>query len=51
MATVSIAQMRSEVLYAYPGADWPYKVEKMSDKQIAAIYQRLMDKKRKKGNK
>lgn len=40
---MSPAQMRKAVEQAYPGADWPYKVAKMSDKQVAAIYQRLLD--------
>lgn len=48
---VSIELMRKEVTLAYPGADWPYKVKKMPDKQVAAIYQRMLDNRLKKGTK
>lgn len=43
---MSIEQMRKAVTEAYPGADWPFKVEKMSDKQVAAIYNRLLNQKK-----
>lgn len=43
---MSISEMRKFVTEAYPGADWPHKVIKMTDTQVAAIYQRLIDKKR-----
>lgn len=43
---MSVEQMRKAITHAYPGADWPYKVEKMSDKQVVAIYQRLLSQKK-----
>lgn len=36
MAT--LAQMRSEVLAAYPGEKWRARVSKMSDSQIFTLY-------------
>lgn len=45
----SMEQMRKEVTLSRPGANWPYKVERMPDKQVAAIYYRMLDEKRKKG--
>lgn len=50
MTNVSIEEMRREVTLARPGANWPYKVESMPDKQVAAIYYRIVDEKRKKGD-
>lgn len=35
-------QKRALVSNAYPGPDWAEKVAKMSDKQVAAIYIRLL---------
>lgn len=40
---MTIEQMRKAITDAYPGADWPSKVKKMSDKQVVAVYQRFMD--------
>lgn len=40
---MSIAQMRALLKQAYPGADWPSKVDRMHDKQVAATYMRLMN--------
>lgn len=42
-SSVSIEQMRKAVSSAYPGADWPYKVMKMPDKQVHSVYTRLMN--------
>lgn len=38
---MSIEQMRKAIKEAYPGADWPSKVDKMSDRQVFAVYDRL----------
>ena len=35
--------MKREILKVYPGPTWAFKVEKMSDKQIAAVYLRFMN--------
>lgn len=40
---MSIEQMQAPLVQVYPGANWPYNVEKMSDKQVAATYMRLLD--------
>lgn len=42
---MSIEQMRAAVKKAYPSDSWPKKVDQMKDAQVAAIYQRLLDKK------
>jgi hypothetical protein len=38
--------MRKALNFAYPGADWPSKVKSMSDKQVAAVYYRLLAQKK-----
>jgi hypothetical protein len=43
---MSVEQMRKALTCAYPGADWPFKVQKMSDKQVAAVYYRLLAQKK-----
>lgn len=40
---MSIEQMRVAVTKAYSGFFWAEKVEKMSDKQVAATYMRLLN--------
>lgn len=45
MALMTIDQMRWALNKAYPGNDWMADVACMSDKQVAATYQRLLDKK------
>ena len=44
---MSIEQMRAAISVLYKG-NWADRVEKMSDKQVAAIYQRNLDKLRRK---
>lgn len=41
--TVSPEQMKREILKVYSGPNWAFKVEKMSDKQIAAVYLRFLN--------
>ena len=36
------ANMREWVKSAYPGTNWAKKVDKMTDEQVLAIYQRLV---------
>lgn len=43
---MSIEQMREKVAGAYFGPDWDARVRKMSDAQIAAVYQRLLSAKK-----
>ena len=40
---MSIEQMREAITKAYPGGTWAGKVAKMSDAQVAATYQRMMN--------
>lgn len=40
---MSPEQMKREILKVYSGPNWAFKVEKMSDKQIAAVYLRFMN--------
>jgi hypothetical protein len=44
---VSIEQMRAAISVLYQG-DWADRVAKMPDKQVVAIYQRNLDKLRRK---
>lgn len=46
MAQVTIEIMRKYVSEAYPGKEWRNKVNKMSDKQVSAIYTRMINTKR-----
>lgn len=39
---MSVEQMRSLVIRAYPGPRWETKVRNMSDNQIVAMYYRLV---------
>lgn len=39
-------QMRDAVSKAYSGPDWPYKVKKMPDNQVIALYYRLLKSKK-----
>lgn len=43
---VSAQQKREAVKNAYLSPDWAEKVDKMSDAQVAAIHQRLLDQKK-----
>lgn len=43
---MSIEQKRAEVAAMYPWRGWKDNVAKMPEKQINAIYQRLLDKAR-----
>lgn len=43
---MSIEQMKAALKKSYPGPKWSVKVDKMSDKQIAATYMRLMNAKK-----
>lgn len=36
-----ISKKREALLAAYPGDSWKYKVKKMSDSQVTAVYLRL----------
>lgn len=38
---MSIEQMRSEVMLAYPGEQWKNRVNRMGDGQVIAVYHRL----------
>lgn len=42
----SNAQKRAAVKDAYLSPNWHEKVDKMSDTQVSAIYQRLLDQKK-----
>lgn len=46
MARLTVDQMRWAVNKAYPGNDWVADVACMTDEQIAAIHQRLIDAKK-----
>ena len=35
--------MKREILKVYSGPNWAFKVENMSDKQIAAVYLRFLN--------
>jgi len=39
---MSVAQMKAVLLKQYPYQKWADKVNRMSDKQIAATYQRIL---------
>lgn len=43
---MSIEQMRQAIVNAYPGGSWAQKVKNMSDNQVYATYQRLMNAKK-----
>lgn len=43
---MSIDQKRAAVADLYPGWGWKQRVAKMSEDQVRAIYQRLLDKAR-----
>lgn len=43
---MSPQQMRQAILSAYPGANWPAKVSKMSDQQVFVVYTRLRNSKK-----
>ena len=43
---MSIEQKRAEVAAMYPWRGWKDKVAKMSEDQVRAIYQRLLEKAR-----
>lgn len=38
---MTIEQMRKNIIQVYPGAQWKYKVERMSDNQIIRIHSRF----------
>lgn len=46
---MSIEQMRAVVLQAGTTRNWADKVRKMSDAQVASIYNRILNKKRNQG--
>ena len=41
MATLSVQQMRNLIQSAYSGAGWKHRVERMSDGQVVAVYNRM----------
>lgn len=43
----SVAQMKEDLLRYYPFGPWAEKVNKMSEKQIFAVWQRLVGSKQK----
>ena len=43
MAWMSIDRMREEILRVYPEELWKWKVSQMPDKQVAAIYNRMLN--------
>ena len=46
---MSTAQMRAYIKEAYPGDAWYQKINKMSDKQVLAVYTSFMNRKLLKG--
>lgn len=42
---MSVEQMRAAILKVYSGDRWAYKVKRMSDKQVIAVYYRLLNNK------
>lgn len=43
MSNLSVNEMRKELIKQYPnGTKWRLKVDKMSDNQVIAIYQRKL---------
>lgn len=42
---MSIEQMRAAIAKVYPGTKWAFKVAKMSDSQVVAIYYSFMQRK------
>lgn len=42
MAWLSVDQMRDEILRVYPWEGWVLRVKEMSDRQVAAIYNRML---------
>ena len=42
MAWITVDQMREEILRVYPEDGWRYRVLEMSDRQVAAIYNRML---------
>lgn len=43
---MSPEQMRAKLKQSYPGPKWSVKVDKMSDRQVAATYMRLLNAKK-----
>ena len=44
MAWMSVDQMKAEIIRAYPGkVGWALRVYDMPDKQVAAIYKRMLN--------
>lgn len=39
---MSVEQMRMAISKVYPGGKWSKKVSKMSDKQVIAVYSRML---------
>ena len=39
---MSIDQMRAYIMQAYPGASWAYKVSKMHNAQVVAVYHSIL---------
>jgi hypothetical protein len=46
---MSLEEKKIMIIKAYPGGDWVWKVEKMSEAQIHAIYNSLLKNNRLKG--
>lgn len=44
---MSVQQMRDALKKVYPGPRWSAKVDKMSDNQVIAVYNRLLNNKKK----
>ena len=42
---MSIEQMKEEIKKVYPKETWESKIERMTDKQIIAIYHRFLEEK------
>lgn len=40
---MSVEQMREALRKSYPGPAWSAKVDKMSDHQVLAVYNRLLN--------
>lgn len=45
---MKIENMRLHVMAAYPGASWKYRVTRMPDRQVVAIFKNLNERKEKK---
>lgn len=45
MASMSVEQMREAILKTYRGDQWKWRVKKMSDNQVLAVYNSMRERK------